>query len=249
LISPIDFEQQIHTQAHLLKFDLNYRRDLWFIANHIQLPEEIQRLHTYLIQEIEPLRNLTGWRLAAVVAGREGGAYRQIWDDLLREIEIVHNLASQAQLWLLKYGPVLPQECLPGRVEKVLDEIIKYLTQGGNLGSLQLLRHRDWKTLIESSYMKDKHPETLEHFQALRYLSHLRAARADLVGRWQRQMVNLGGPSANEVGSEPELIFHQFVEPLHQCLQWYSSIWQPLENEFKETGLPMGTVLSRNPNE
>ena len=244
LISPIDFEQLVNTQSHLLKYDLNYRRDLWFIANQNHLPEEIQQLHKYLIQEIERLRNLTPWHFAAIAAGREGGAYSQIWFDLLKEIEYVYNLAAEAQLWLIKYDPVLPQECLPGRVETVLDEIIAYLAHGGKLGSLKLLRHRDWKTVIESSYIKGNHPETLEHFEALRYLKHLRAARTDLVGRWQRQMVNLGGPSANEVGSEPELIFHQFVEPLHQCLQWYSNIWKPLENELKGQGFQWERFLA-----
>ncbi|HEX6108699.1 MAG TPA: AAA domain-containing protein, partial [Ktedonobacteraceae bacterium] len=106
LISPIDFEQLVNTQAHLLKYDLNYRRDLWFIADQNHFPEEIQQLHKYLIQEIERLRNLTPWHFAAIAAGREGGAYSQVWFDLLKEIEYVYNLAAEAQLWLVKYDPV-----------------------------------------------------------------------------------------------------------------------------------------------
>ena len=115
------------------------------------------------------------------------------------------------------------------------------------MGSLKLLRHRDWKILIDSSFIENKHPETLEHFQALKYLAHLRAARTNLVGRWQRQMVNLGGPNANEIGSQPEIIFHQFVEPLHQCLQWYKNIWMPLENELKKNGFKWERFISEIP--
>src|SRR5258707_12433105 len=83
LVSPLEFEQLIIEQAQLLQKNLSYRRDLWSQGVGDNSPEAIQDLQNRLINAIEPLRNISGWRLAAIAAGREGGHSRHAWDDLL----------------------------------------------------------------------------------------------------------------------------------------------------------------------
>jgi len=247
LLSPIDFERAVYEQTQLRQLNLGYRHDLWIRSDQNYSNEEIQQMQQRLIQEIEPLRNLTGWRLAAIVAGREGGAYRQVWDDLVQEVGRVYNFAVQAQIWLFKYGPSVSQECLPDRIERVLDEIIQYLKHGGKLGSFKLLVNRDWKLLIENASVQGKPPEVLDHFEALRYFVILRSARQNLVGRWQRQMSVLGDPDVTTIGPSPEVTFYQYVEPLKRCLQWYATIWEPLENALKQQGFQWERFLAEVP--
>jgi hypothetical protein len=244
LLSPFDFERIIIEQTQLMKEHLEFRRDLWFEGTQYNSPEAIQDLQKYLIQGMELLRDLVGWRLAAIVAGREGGGRRQAWDDLIKEVEGVYNYAAQMQPQILRYGPYIPQNCLPGRIEKVLDEIIEYLSNGRKLSSFKLLMKRDWKALIECTRVKGKQPEELEHFQALKGVLHLWIARADLVGRWQRQMAILDGPNAFTLGPEPERTFHHFVDPLRRCLDWYINTWFPLERELKRQGFQWDAFLS-----
>jgi very-short-patch-repair endonuclease len=247
LIPPFNFEEMVSEQIQLVKENLDFRRDLWFSATSNYSSEALQNLQRHLVQEIEPLRDLVGWRLAAILAGREGGARRQAWDDLLIEVENVHNYAAQAQLRILKYDPYIPEDCLPGRVERVLDEIIEYLSQGGKLNSFKLLTKRDWKILIEGTRVKGKQPEILEHFQVLRDIPRLWAARTDLVRRWQRQMAILGGPNANILGPEPERTFYQFIDPLRRCLNWYMYTWFPLEGELKKQGFNWDLFWAETP--
>ncbi|MBA2392347.1 MAG: DUF559 domain-containing protein, partial [Ktedonobacteraceae bacterium] len=70
----------------------------------------------------------------------------------------------------------------------------------------------------------------------LQALFQLQSARADLAGRWQRQMVVLDAPDMNGSGSAPEQFYKRHVYQMRQALQWYPDILQPLENALRQQG-------------
>ncbi len=247
LLLPTDFEQIVGKQAQLLHGNLGFRSDLWSGGNQATSVQSLQEVQHRLIQEIEPLRDLIGWRLAAILAGREGGVHRQAWDDLLNQVEYAYHFSAQAQLFILKYDPMIPPDCLPERIEEVLSEIIEHLRRESKLSGFKLLTKRDWKAVIDRTRVNGRQPEVVEHFEALRYQVQLHTQRAQLVSRWQRQMATLGGPNPTTVGSQPEAFFHQFVDPLHQCLDWYTKIWQPLELDLKRQGFHWDAFLAEMP--
>src|SRR5215469_13531706 len=96
LITPTDFELLLAEQHQLRQENLNYGHDQWNEGSWNRPPEEIRSLQQFLMKEAEQLRNITGWPLAAIAAGREGGPRRQVWDDLLNEVHGVYSLAAQA---------------------------------------------------------------------------------------------------------------------------------------------------------
>jgi len=247
LLAPVDFERLLAEQTQLNNATIGYRHDLWLPESYRQPTEALQALQKRLVQEIEPIRELTGWRLAAIIAGRERGPRRQAWEDLLQEIQQAYTFAAQAQLRILRYDPAISPTCPIDRTDKILDEIIGYLSQGGKLGGLKLLTKREWKVVIESTTVKDRQPETVEHFEALRDLVRLHMMRVDLVGRWQRQMTALGGPGINELGPEPERTFYQYVDPLRRCLHWFVNTWAPLERELRQQGFQWDAFLAEMP--
>jgi very-short-patch-repair endonuclease len=247
MLSPSDFERLVAERERVQPQDTQYRRDLWDEAPEDQPPGALEALQPQLLQAVEPLREETRWRLAALTAGREGGHARRAWDDLLVEIEQAYALAAQAQPLLLQYAPVVPEDCLPDRIEQVLDDLWGYLKAGGKLTAIKLMTHRDWKTVIERTQVKRRPPELPEHFEALRLLVRLQAARADLVDRWQRQMAALDGPDAAALGTEPEKAFHQYVPLLRHCLDWFPTTWAPLEKALVQQGFRLDAFLAELP--
>jgi very-short-patch-repair endonuclease len=236
LVSPGDFERLVARREELPGDQLEERGDLWKATPEPQAPEPLEAIYQQLLKALEPLRDVTRWRLAAMTAGREGGPARQAWDDLLADVEDVYALATRAQPLLWKHDPLVPPECLPDRIEQVLDDMCDALQDGGKLSSFQLLRHRDWKTVIEQARVKHRPPELPEHFEALRALVRLRSARASLVDRWQRQVTALDGPDADALGAEPEKACHQYVPLLCQCLNWFPETWRPLAQALDQQG-------------
>ncbi len=263
LLPPSDFERCMAERERLQQQDAQHadtqgaeipaaqipgqQPDLWDEIPPDQPPGELIAVQNRLAQALEPLRDETRWRLAALTAGREGGPARRAWDDLLDQIEQVYALAAQAQPLLLEHMPMVPEDCLPERVGQVLDDLWGYLKAGGKLSAVKLMTHRDWKTVIERAQVKRRPPELPAHFEALRALVWLRAARAELVERWQRQMTPLGAPDAATLGNEPEKAFHQYVPLLRQCLDWFPTVWAPLQGTLVQQGFHFDAFLAEQP--
>ncbi|HEU5370472.1 MAG TPA: AAA domain-containing protein, partial [Ktedonobacterales bacterium] len=133
------------------------------------------------------------------------------------------------------------------RIEEVLDDLWGYLKAGGKLSSVKLMTRRDWKTVIEQARVKQRPPTLPEHFEALRSLVRLQSARASLIDRWQRQMTPLDGPDVAALGAEPEKAMRQYVPLLRQCLDWYPTVWAPLEEALTQQGLHCDALLAAMP--
>ncbi len=247
LLAPVDFEQRIREHKYLSTEHLRYREDLWSTRDVEAAPESLYTLQKQLEQEIEPIKDLTGWNMAALTAGREGGIRQQIWQDLLSEIQHAYQLEEKAQWYLLKYAPAIPPDCLPERIATVLDEILAYLQEGGKMGGLKLLTKRDWKLVLEKTTVRGHAPEQLEDFQALESLVRRDASRRSLLDRWQRQMVPLGGPTIQQLGPVPERTIFQFSDPLQRRLQWFTQTWAPLERALKQQGFHWEAFLAEVP--
>ncbi len=250
LLTPSVFTQLIVERKRLQKENLSYRRDLWTQNANRTSPEKFAELQALLTTAAEPLRDTTRWRLATLMAGREGGLRRQVWDELIAKIEHVNALALQNYASQLKYNPAITGGYKQNQLDKLLkvaDELVTHLEHGGKINGVTLFMHKEWKTFIEKTQVKGRSPETLEHFKALQTFLQLISAREDLVDRWQRQMTVLGGPDATAFDAEPERLCQQFIYPLHQCLDWYNTTWAPLERELTQHGLLWTKLLAEMP--
>lgn len=258
LLSPAEFAQCVQEitqlqsgQSQLERTGLTYRQDLWHEMSQTQTPEQFleqfKDLQHKLKAALEFLDDKVPWKLVTIQAGLEGGMRRQPWEELVAKIEVTYTLALNVASPLLNYDPFVPEDCLPGRVEQVLSEIISFFEKGKKLHSMALLMHQDWKTLIQMTRVNGHTPESKEHFEALAALVRLRMARKDLVGRWQRQITPLGAPDSVALGETPELICKQYVYQILQCLNWYNTTWVHLENQLKQHGLLYEKLLAELP--
>lgn len=238
IITPTDFRAMVKDMANLEAVgSLEYRVDLWTKPVSPDNGEALIDILNGLKQGFESFADAPKWWLAAAQAGWEGGAARQVWEDLISEIEAVYQQAAAAQVLLLKYGPELPEDCLPGKAPAVLDAIISHLKNSGKLNWLTLVTRGDWKIILGNARVGGRQPETVEHFEALRTLVQLRAARGALLSRWQRQMTPLGAPVPNELGPEPERTCRQFTPQIRRAMDLYAGTWSRLHDDLVRQGL------------
>ena len=255
LLAPAEFEQRLReietiqqAQKQRLQENLGYRSDLWRPATtQGQTLASFQGLQRQLEDALAFFNDEVPWRLAVIQAGQEGGMRRQIWEELIVKIEYTHTLALQTTSLLLEYDPFIPDDCLPGQIEKVLQDMFAYLEKGRTLNGITLMMHADWKTVAAKTQVQGRAPTAKEHIQALLAQVTLKRARKDLVGRWQRQITPLGAHDAVALGQYPEQICHQYVYRLQQCLDWYQRIWLPLESQLKQQGFLWEKLLTELP--
>lgn len=210
-------------------------------------PDQLDALLSDLGRSVQRISEATPWELAVVAAGRDGGAHREPWENLLGEIDRVVELAAQAEESLLRYGPTLaPGEPLDQQIH-ILEDLIQHLTNGGRIGFWDRLRRPSWKRLIAAVSVSGREPKTLEEFQALLMCAQLELARKGLLARWERQMTPLDGPTVSDLGDRPEQACRQFVGPIRRALDWHADVWTPLEAVFPKVGFRWSAFLATVP--
>jgi very-short-patch-repair endonuclease len=244
---PEDFESSVSERNRLSMEDLDFRSDLWQSGAPQGTPEELEALIANLTQAVEPLSGNEKWKLAAVYAGKYGGAHREPWDQLVSLVRKVHQEAANAQESLVKYGPQLPEAADLEDQQRIAGEILAHLEQGGKLGSFTLLTHKSWNQFIESAKVNHSRPRLREHFRALDKLAHLRNLRRELSMRWDRQVVSLGAPGSTHMGEEVEKTLMQFCDSIKDCLSWHECTWLPLQQQLADLGLRWEKFLAEQP--
>ncbi len=107
LPDPVEFERLMTDRTRLARKDLQLRQDLWSGAPKDQEPRTLEDLLQRLTQAAHPLHEMSGWRFAAIAAGRGDGIHREPWDKLLALIGTVYDTAAQTENSMLQYGHAL----------------------------------------------------------------------------------------------------------------------------------------------
>ncbi|HET7149883.1 MAG TPA: AAA domain-containing protein [Candidatus Acidoferrum sp.] len=242
-----DFEASVSERNRLSMEELDFRSDLWERDAPQGTPEELRALTTNLAQAVEPLTGNEKWKLAAVYAGKYGGAHRQPWEQLVALIRTLHREAANAQELLVKYGPELPNDADPEEMSRVACEILAHFEQNGKLGSFTLLTHKSWNQFVDSTKVNRARPRTLEHFRALHKFARLENARRELSRRWDRQMSPLGAPPSAHMGDEIEKTLMQFCDSIEDCLSWHECTWLPLQQQLADLNFRWEKFLAEQP--
>lgn len=247
LMAPSDFALLCETRARLESVELDFRADVWEEPEQGPSKAALADLLEQITHAVRILGEGEGWRLSAIMAGREGGPRRQAWEELLADVQATYTAASRAHPLLVRFAPTIPEDCLPGRLLPALESLGQYLRKGGKITAVQLLLHRDWKAIVEAARVNGDAPRVPEHIDALKAFAELREARVHLLERWTRQVSALGGPGPETLGLEPEQACRQFVPLIQQALDWFADTWLPLERQFREQGLRWDAVLAEVP--
>jgi very-short-patch-repair endonuclease/DNA polymerase III delta prime subunit len=244
---PEDFDSSVSERNRLRMEDLDFRSDLWPSGAAQGTTEEFEALVANLTQAVEPLSGNDKWKLAAVYAGKYGGAHRQPWEQLVTLVRKVHQEAANSQETLVKYGPQLPEAADAEELQRIATEILGHLEQGGKLGSFVLLTHKAWDQFIDTAKVNRAHPRTLEHFRALHTLARLQNLRRELSARWDRQMAPLGAPPSTQMGEEVEKTLMQYCDAIEDCLNWHECTWLPLQQQLADLGFRWEKFLAEQP--
>lgn len=247
ILDPAEFERLIYERHHLASVPADLRRDLWRHAPSDQSPGTLEALCDRLEGSIVFLDEAMPWRLAAIDAGRCGGNHREPWEKLLAQVECVIDMAVSVEDILLHYGPALAMDEPLIDQQRVLDEIVKHLEDGGKIGTFALLAHPTWKRMLGKVTVSGTQPRLPEHFRALLSRVRLEIARQELVSRWQRQMTERGGPGPADLGERPEEICGQYLQPIRNALDWYLRVWTPLEEAMERQGFRWTAYLDTIP--
>jgi hypothetical protein len=246
LPTPNQFKTAVQELVALNEQDLRFREELWDSALEPDELAEFDRMLEFASRTIEFLRESAPWQLEAVQSGRDGEQARQVWESLAALIEATWGEVQECHALVMEHGPDVSDARPPHDLLATVEEIIQHQKAGNSFGLLTKLTKRHWFELKEKVRVGSRALELNDatHLRAVRALLRMRQLRSKLVERWERQMACQGGLACSELSERPEQVCKQFVPQIQLCLEWHTSTWQPLENQFQQLGFQWVAFLN-----
>jgi very-short-patch-repair endonuclease len=251
LPAPHEFRSVLEELAALAGHNLRLRDELWDNSREPGELAEFDRMLELASHTIEFLRDSAPWQLQAIQAGRDGSVARREWESLVQKIESTWNEVHECHTLVMEHGPMLADKREPHELLAIVDEIIHHREAGHSCGVMTRLTKRHWHEFQEKVRVNNRPLDLNDstQLQAVRALLRIRHLRAELVQRWGRQMACSGGLACADLSDQPEKVCKQFVPQIQTCLDWHTTVWQPLEAQFDRLGFYWGKFLNSTPPE
>ncbi|MHC1759934.1 MAG: AAA domain-containing protein [Negativicutes bacterium] len=231
--APESFKFLVEEYRELLIIDLEKHREYW---NGVNSYQSLETASERLFVEFVESRLKNAWRPLVIIAGKNGGQSRQLWEVLCQRVLEAVDVANE--LALLKHlEPQIMQTATVENVGMICRQIETHLKDGGNLSMMTLLVKREWKRIIQNCRVSAGTPSRIEHFHSLRLEAELQLGRQKLSHLWNQLIAANGGDSFESFGDTPELYCHAIVPEINRCLDWYDGIWNPLVRKLIDEGL------------
>ena len=245
LPTPNEFRCAVEEITSLAGQNLRLREELWDGAMEPNELAEFDRMLELASKTIEFLRDSAPWQLEAVQTGRDGEQARLVWESLAELIEVTWRDVQECHALVMQHGPDISDPRAPHELLQLVGEIIQHQEAGGSFGLLTKLTKRPWFEFKEKARVGGRALELNDagHLRAVRALLRIRQLRSELIARWERQVAGQGGLACSDLGEKPEQVCKQCVPQIRLCLEWHTTTWQPLENEFQRLGFQWSAFL------
>ena len=190
------------------------------------------------------------WAKAAVLAGRQGGARREVWEMLGRDIEHVQQLKAQSlKLFFghdFKYKLDLP---LDKNLIQTLSELAEVFDASGKLSWWTKMRRAELAR-VQQGFEIDGKPlaSRLDCQMAMQYVS-LFEARAQLSREWEQLLVPLGMESYEDMATgEDDLddLCQARWQEFKSLLDWREDTLLELRSQCEQAGIIWNNICVRD---
>lgn len=238
-LNPAELSELANAMNSLDKGLASRFAELWQHAN--QDGSAIERISHNLGKSLE-IFSAHKWIHKVVEDSNLGKERLQPWLTLIALIESTNQKVAQRTELVLRYGPKINSGNLL-EDSTVCREIIAHLETGGALGFFSTAFKPSWKKFIANCQVDQGQPSNIEHFKALLALLESSQLRHELVRRWERQVVILGGPKLDS--DEPEVFAKTRLNALTLATAWTNSTWNCLATELESQGFNLRSAFEK----
>lgn len=211
-----------------------------------ELSDDMLRETNALYQTIDFSRLKQEWAREAVLAGQQGGAHREVWEILGRDIRKVQQLKQQSMTRFFgrefDYRLDLP---LDKDLIQLLSELAEAFDADGHLSLWNRLRHSDWKRVQQGFCIDGKPLSSRSDCQLAMQYAALHQAREVVRREWSQLLVPYGMISYEELAQNEDdiddLISARWQE-VQELLDWYPQVWNELMLRWRRAGILVEVV-------
>ncbi|WP_407047826.1 AAA domain-containing protein [Selenomonas sp. GACV-9] len=190
------------------------------------------------------------WAREAVLAGQQGGAHREVWEMLGRDIRKVQQLKQQSMTRFFgrEFAYTLDMP-LGQELIQLLSELAEAFDADGHLSLWNRLRHSEWKKVQQGFRIDGKPLSSRGDCQlAMQYVA-LHQAREVVRREWTQLLVPFGMISYEELAKNEDdiddLTSARWQE-IEELLDWYPHVWNDLMLHWRRAGVNVEAVYGES---
>lgn len=240
ILRPFELQELSLNLKHIDLDFTNRFKELWLDAN--QDSKSLEKILNNLSKTME-IFTAHQWIQKVVEDSKLGKERLQPWLNLVDMINSTNkNVAQHAEI-ILKHGPKIAYINSTEKI-KICQDIILHLGSGKSIGFFDLTFKSSWKNFINECFVDSGSPKNIEHFKAILASLEVNQLRSELIRRWERQVVKIGGPVLEE--KEPEVHSNSFVSALKLASDWSTSSWKNIELELLHQNFNLRSVHEKS---
>ena len=89
------------------------------------------------------------WCLAAILDGKRGGGFREVWEKLIQQIEATNQLAESFYSQSFGKEVAIDKQILGPELLATLEKMRYHLSQGRKFSGFTLFLKKSWKATLE----------------------------------------------------------------------------------------------------
>jgi very-short-patch-repair endonuclease/DNA polymerase III delta prime subunit len=178
----------------------------------------VQGLMSSLEDLLAPWLASEPWHFVVANDAFRGGGHIEAWESLFTLVSELEVLCGESREPLLRYGPILADGVSLDEQLACLDSIHTHMSAGGSLGFFTRLLNPNWKPLLERMKVNGRSPQSKDEIDAVLLLAQIERDRRQLKIRWERQVVEIGGPRLFD--ARPEEAAAGFVRVIQSLQSW-----------------------------
>lgn len=184
----------------------------------------------------EDKRQFAKWELNAIIAGKNGSGFKDIWENLIDLIQDAFQFAGETEPLIFGKKIDIPEEYTSEKSIEILKEIKAHFDAGKRICFIKLLVQKQWKSLINDIKINNQKISSPEHCNILISMITLRLKRNEIKELWTNLIENHDGVAFSEFGDKPELSCISFKEQIEKCLNWYNEAYKELKTKIVDCG-------------
>ncbi|SDY63473.1 Protein of unknown function [Proteiniborus ethanoligenes] len=250
LLSPSEFLDLIEEKKNHIKSlqDINQKLDgyIEIDLNHFTANIEGRPLCvSFDITKADELRSVlksgvseqfVDWQLNAILAGKKGGGFKNVWNSLVDSIQETYQFSSYIAPIIIGKRLDASEENISEKSIGVLKEIKAHFDAGKKINGLSLFMHKEWKALISNLKINGHEINTSEECKIIIYIIILKLKRKAIKELWTELIEKHNGIAFTEFGDEPEQSCISFVTQIEYYLNWYNETYVKLKTMFIDCG-------------
>lgn len=201
---------------------------------------------------VDQLRNyvsafpkVESWMQHCAVDGKKGEAYKQLWTQLIRQLQDTSVYAEK--LTVEKFGKDVRIFRQGSGFANAMKQLLEEYKQGGKIGKLKLLFNKQLEIALNGATVNGQQPKTVEDCQLILHVMEMKSMRDQCATYWNDLLSKHGVPAFYDLdASEPERIAANYIPYIQRCLDWFQKEYEALTMRMSAVGLPCDMIFQRN---